>query len=284
MHVTTPAYRDSQFKRLAASAAYPIFSALNRPSMAWFSNAVYDFALRCNGFAVNFPGRHGINRNEERLLERIAGQVGAGVVFDVGASHGSYTRALARLMPQARIYAFEPHPKTFASLRARAAELPGFGDRIHLRNQALTDRPGALELHDFADEDGSTQASLSRGAVELFSPRTVSHAVECSTIDAVMAAEGVREIAFLKIDTEGFDLNVLKGAAAALAERRIGVIQFEFIPANLVTGVTVRDFFELLEGYRIHRLCVSGALLPLSYSVKRCEVFTVHNLVATRSP
>ena len=85
----------------------------------------------------------------------------------------------------------------------------------------------------------------------------------------------------LKIDTEGHDLDVLRGARQAIARRAIKLIQFEFIPANVATRVFMRDFFNALAGYRLHRLCLNGDLLPLgNYDVKRCEVFVTHNLVA----
>ena len=109
----------------------------------------------------------------------------------------------------------------------------------------------------------------------------VEHPVECTTLDAFIAEHGIGPIAFLKIDTEGFDLSVLRGARNALATKQIAAIQFEFIPANIVTTTTVRDFLEVLAGYRVYRMCLNGSLIPLQpYDVKRCEVYVIHNLVA----
>jgi hypothetical protein len=43
----------------------------------------------------------------------------------------------------------------------------------------------------------------------------------------------------------------------------------------------MRDFFAALPGYRLHRLCLNGELLPLpDYDVKTCEIFVTQNLVA----
>ena len=59
------------------------------------------------------------------------------------------------------------------------------------------------------------------------------------------------------------------------------MIQFEFIPANIATGATMHKFFEVLDGYRISRLCLNGDLLSLQpYNVKRCEIYVTHNLIA----
>jgi FkbM family methyltransferase len=213
---------------------------------------------------------------EENFLRRHLQGVTGGVFFDVGANTGSYSKVLRHYVPGARIYAFEPHPKSFAALGKVLA-----GDDAVLVNQALSDTPGEMTLYDFAEHDGSTQASLSREAVALFSGNVVEHRVTCSTVDDFMAAQGIDRIDLLKVDTEGFDLSVLRGARAALAAGRIGTIQFEFIPANIITKTRIRDFMALLSGYQLHRICLNGELIPLApYDVKRCEVYVMQNLIA----
>ncbi|MCR0985125.1 FkbM family methyltransferase [Roseomonas populi] len=274
--IRTAAWKDSLARRAAATAAYPLIWAINRPSASWLARAIYDFALRCNGVAINFKGRHGLNKAEESFLDSVAPQLQGGVLLDVGANYGSYADYLSRIAPTAQIHAFEPHPRTFQRLSQRFS-----GRGITLVQQALSDRSGELELFDFADGDGSTQASLSQEAVDLFADQVVRHAIRCTTLDSYLEQEGIERVAFLKIDTEGFDLNVLKGAERAIRERRIGVIQFEFIPANIATRVTMRDFFTALPGYEIYRLCLNGTLLPLfPYDVKRCEIYVTQNLIA----
>lgn len=275
---TTPKFTNGPLKRVMTALAFPLFYALNRPGLQVLAEAAYDFALRWNGFAIGFPGRHGLSHAEERFLSRRLPAMGAGVLFDVGANHGSYTNVLRRLSPAARVHAFEPHPKTFATLQQRAA-----GPLVTLVNMAVSDRSGTMQLYDFADADGSTQASLAQAAVGMFDSHTVSHTVETTTIDAYMAQAGIDAIDFLKIDTEGFDINVLRGAKAALGRGAIKAIQFEFIPADIAMRVAMRDFFEVLHGYKLFRLCLNGDLMPLRrYDVKRCEVYVTHNIVALR--
>jgi FkbM family methyltransferase len=269
-------WRDSFAKRLVARLSLPVFYLLNRPSLRRLDRAIYDFALRCNGFAINFKGQHGLTLGEENFLRRHLRGVASGVFFDVGANHGSYTACLRRLVPGARIYAFEPHPRSFAQLQQDVAP----GDTV-LVNQALSSSAGDMTLYDLAEHDGSTQASLSHEAVALFTSTVVEHAVHCTTLDAFIREHDIARIDLLKVDTEGFDLDVLKGARTALAEGRIGVIQFEFIPANIITHTRMRDFMALLEGYRVHRLCLNGELMPLTpYDVKHREVYVMQNLIA----
>ena len=274
--VTTPLWRNSSAKRLGAALAYPVFYILNRPAFRMFNEAAYDFALRCNGIAINFTGRHGLTAGEENFLQRYVPKIAGGVLPDVGANQGAYTRLLHALAPHSPVYAFEPHPHTFRQLQA-ATTLPN----VTLLNQAVSEQEGCVSLFDQASNDGSTQASLSRSAVGLFTPDIIEHHVACTTLDVFLAQQGICDVALLKIDTEGHDLSVLKGARKAISEKRIHAIQFEFIAANIATRVSMRDIFNTLSGYKLHRLCMNGDLLPMpSYDVKRHEIYVTHNLVA----
>ncbi|MGH7100922.1 MAG: FkbM family methyltransferase, partial [Acetobacteraceae bacterium] len=143
---------------------------------------------------------------------------------------------------------------------------------------------GAAKLYDFSDADGpSSQASLGQDTIT-FQGNAVaaSHDVESARLDDVADEMNLTQIGLLKIDTEGFDLTVLQGASRLLAERRIRMIQFEIIPADIVRHVTVKDFFDVLDGYHLHRLCANGQLQSLEpYSVKSCEIYVPNTLVAT---
>jgi FkbM family methyltransferase len=274
--VQIPLWRPGRLRRALAQCAFPLVWLVNRPAGAWFGRALQELALRCNGIAINYPGRHGLTRGEEAFLRRVAPGLQGGVLLDVGANHGLYTDHLRRIAPNARIHAFEPHPGTFARLAAR---LEGSGVRVV--PAAVSDGLGTLDLFDFAARDGSTQASLSREAVTIYAEEVTSHRTACTTLDAYLEEQGIARVELLKIDTEGFDLHVLRGARDSIAARRFGIIQFEFVPANIATHVTMRDMFEALPGYAIHRLCLNGELLPLGpYDVKRCEIYVTQNLVA----
>jgi FkbM family methyltransferase len=274
--VETPLWRPGKLKRAFEAAFYPFFWLLNRPAASGLSRAIYDFALRCNGVAINFEGRHGLTLAEERFLKRIAPQLQGKVLLDIGANSGFYAAFLAKLAPGARIYAFEPHPETFRRMSEKLS-----GGPIRPIQCAMSDVNGDTHLYDFQNNDGSTQASLSRDAVEMFDSDVIDHQVSSVTLDSFLSENSIDKVALLKIDTEGFDLNVLRGARRAIVERRIDIIQFEFIPANIATHVSMRDFFEALPGYDIYRLCLNGELLPIfPYEVKTCEIYVTHNLVA----
>ena len=170
---TTPKFVNGTLKQIVMFLAFPVFYVLNRPSLQFLAEAAYDFALRWNGFAIGFQGRHGLSYAEERFLSRFLPGMGNGVLFDVGANHGSYTKFLSRLSPGSQIHAFEPHPKTFVFLQQHAAAAG-----ITLVNMAVSNTSGTMQLYDFAESDGSTQASLAQVSVEMYDYNTVSHTVE----------------------------------------------------------------------------------------------------------
>jgi FkbM family methyltransferase len=232
--------------------------------------------MRCNGVCITYPGRHGLTLAEENFLKRIMPSMQSGVFFDVGANAGNYSSYVRNLAPKALIYAFEPHPSTFRALKKTAES-----KKFTAVNKAVSASPGQTVLYDFSTGDGSTQASLSKDAVQLFSATIVAHEIECTSIDDFLEENRIAEIDFLKIDTEGLDLEVLKGSRIALSRRRIKIIQFEFVQANITARVSMRDFFEVLSGHHLYRLCLNGGLMPIEpYDTKTCEIFATQNIIA----
>jgi hypothetical protein len=77
----------------------------------------------------------------------------------------------------------------------------------------------------------------------------------------------------VKLDVEGHELHILRGATRMLAEGRIAAIQFEFGGANIDSRSFMRDFFDLLTPqYAIHRVLQHGLYPIVCYDVT-LEVF-----------
>jgi len=215
---------------------------------------------------------------EHHFLTHFLKQFPAAVVFDVGANIGEYSKMVREHAPQAVIHAFEPHPASFAALQ-RAASTTG----IIPHQIALGDTQGEIELFDYADEAGSQHASVFRQVIEEVHRRPAeSCKVRMETLDAITAELGISRIGLLKIDTEGNDLAVLKGARKLLDAGAIDVIQFEFNSMNVISRVFMRDFFALLPGYRLHRLLPDDAIEFHDYDPVFMEVFAFQNIVCIR--
>ncbi len=165
---------------------------------------------------------------------------------------------LKSCFPSARIYAFEPHGIAFERLSK------ALGDGFIAFNAGLGERAGIMQLYDVAYDDGGTShASLYPAVIkDLHGADMAAVDVEIKALDDVAEELGIERIDFLKIDAEGHDLYVLKGARRLLAEQRIGAIYFEFNEMNIVSRCFMRDFTQILQSYRLFRL-LPNALLEL---------------------
>jgi FkbM family methyltransferase len=147
---------------------------------------------------------------------------------------------------------------------------------------ALGDAEGVALLHDPKIDGGSERASLVAAAVDaLYSgqmKRTVP--VKMRTLDRVAEDHKISRIDYLKIDAEGFDLHVLRGAQQLIADSRIGVVQFEFNTMNVFSRTFMHDFLTILPRHRMHRIVQDGLVALGDYNPVTWELFGYQNIVA----
>jgi len=198
------------------------------------------------------------------------------VILDVGANVGRYSKALYSAFPKAQIVAFEPVPRTFEALRATLATTT-----VKCCSIGLSDAEGDAIIYDYDQVDRSEHASLFPGVLkDLHRAKTIKETnVPLITLDAYGRAASIPGIDFLKIDTEGNELNVLKGSQAMIQTNAIRAIQFEFNEMNVVSRVFLKDFYDILRGYSFYRL-LPHALLPLGRYSSRNEIFAFQNILA----
>lgn len=202
------------------------------------------------------------------------------VVVDVGANIGQFALAAVAHLQPTRIYSFEPSSAAFRRLSEEAQRQPLL-DVVEPHSYALSDVSGEAVL--YTSDPGATIASLHdlRRPPEGFKPEC-SETVSTRTLDDFCAENGIVEIGYLKIDVEGHELNVLKGAHRMLKERRIRFVQFEFGEANIDSRTFMRDFFEVLGGdFDFYRI-VSNGLRQIPAYHPGLEVFGTINYLASR--
>lgn len=197
---------------------------------------------------------------EERFIKRILSPTNPRVCIDVGANVGNYTRLLLK-HTDSKIYAIEPSQTAFAHLSKIKDE------RLTIINTAIADYEGTATLFSKGDADGS--ASLDP-TVRVGSPETVR----------VQRLENIapQETDFVKIDVEGYELEVLRG----LAPMRPRFVQFEFNWHHLRRGHTLYEITKLLPDYMFYRLLPHGwiKINPEKYVN---NIFKFSNIVAVRA-
>jgi FkbM family methyltransferase len=165
----------------------------------------------------------------ERLLPRVR------TILDVGANEGQTALPFARAFPEARVFAFEPVPQTFATLCERTAGV----DRIRCFELALGEYDGEATI---ALADKSGQNSLLNVAEP--GPGTVTVAVQRG--DTWAFAHDVGRVDLLKIDAEGYDLEVLSGFEQLIAASNVRAVLVE-CEFDRVRPEPHTSFFALYE-------------------------------------
>lgn len=196
-------------------------------------------------------------------------------VFDVGANIGGYSRMICQTFPaQTQVFAFEPSARTFAALSQNISDA-----RVKRQNIGLSDAKATLPL--FTPDPLSGQASVYEREVSHLDQKFVSvETISLETLDQFCADQGIDRIDFLKMDVEGHEMSVLKGAAGMLEKEAIRFIQFEFGPCNVDSRTFFKDFFYLLSPrYHLYRVLNAG-LHPITAYKDSLEVFRTANYLA----
>lgn len=191
-------------------------------------------------------GGHDPERNGELELIRRAVSVRPAdrtmVVFDVGANVGDWTALVLRVAGGAvDCHLFEPTRESSEALERRF----GGDGRVRITRTALADRSGAAVMRAY----GGTSKVNSLVDGQFHPGDSELEEVPMLTGDAYCRSRGIEAIDLLKIDTEGFEWNVLAGFEGMLREKRIRIIQFEYGYIHADTGHLMHHFFGLLEGY-----------------------------------
>jgi FkbM family methyltransferase len=157
----------------------------------------------------------------------------------------------------------------------------GPSPNVHLYNVALGSAPGEGLLHTNAAVSGL--ASLTRRRLDHIGVQMDRReTVRIDTLDSLRAGLGVDRIDLLKLDVEGHELDVLRGATETLRRRIIRLVQFEFGGCNLDTRTTLQDFFYFFGevGFDLSLVQPSGKLRRLPRYGEIYEQYRTTNYVA----
>jgi FkbM family methyltransferase len=234
---------------------------------------VYNFALRGLGI-LNYESNK--ISGEESFIKNYITKMDNGIIFDIGANIGDYAKSLRKSNQAVDIYAFEPHPVTFKNLLINTRDL-----NIKTFNVAIGSKKDTLYLYDYADQDGSSHASLYKEVIETIHKSTaIQHEVNSITLTSFVKEHNIERVNLLKIDTEGHELEVLRGFELFIREQRVDLIHFEFNEMNIASRVFFKDFWEFLPNYDLYRMLPDDLVPIKTYNPVFCEIFAYQNIVA----
>jgi FkbM family methyltransferase len=163
---------------------------------------------------------------QQSLFSEISrGRKGEGIIVDVGANRGGTALRYLEFSDEAKIHCFEPTPAHLETLRKRFHGSP----RVHVHDCGLGSIPGTMTMHINRMQDtNSLLESTLIGATSDKSCETVGEIeIEIRTLDEECRRLGLGSIDLLKLDVQGFELEVLRGASGLLNDRKIQVIYTE---------------------------------------------------------
>lgn len=219
------------------------------------------------------PHGHDVQSDIKRLLPAAR----FSVILDVGANIGQSAIPLAEAHPAATVHCFEPSKSNYERLAKAAARF----ERIKPHNVGAGDVEATKHL---AIAERSTRHHI----LDTESHATPTETVQVITIDGFCEENSIGHVDYLKIDTEGYDLNVLLGARNLLLDNRIDFVQVEagFGPKNTThapysiiaqqleqLGYFPFGFYEQKHEWREGKL-----------NLRRSDVVFVSGELANRSP
>lgn len=191
------------------------------------------------------------------------------VIFDVGAHKGGYTEYVLNEVPEADCFLFEPNQE-LCNLLAK---------KYYAFNMLVGATTG---MKDFYECEGKADELSSMYHRLVFDKLPVSdRKVACITIDQWCADMSIEQIDLLKIDVEGAELDVLKGARQMLSGKKITFLQVEYggtYPDAGITGIQVINYLNEL-GYKVYEL--AGEKLVLTTPENFVEDYRYTNFLVT---
>jgi FkbM family methyltransferase len=178
--------------------------------------------------------------------------------FDVGAHVGEFSVLLSRLCgPAGNVWSFEPVPQSYWRLREALAL--NRCENVTATQRAICDKTGMVRMNLFEPQFSAWNTlgmpSMLTPAGDRVSPAQ-SVEVQGHTLDEFCDAEQIERIHFLKVDVEGFEEMVFRGAERLLREHRVDYVCFEISREPLKgAGLDSRKVFEALETHGYFAYC-----------------------------
>ena len=234
---------------------YKIFSKIyvlifGRKLMQKINHIIFSLSLKAKGY--NNYGDHK-ETGESNFIDIIKSELN--LCLDIGANKGNYSKLLLR-NTETKVIAFEPMQGSFTDLK----KIKGiYGNRIDLFNFAIGDENAQKKI--YFSNDRSELASFNKDSNKLSfvkNKNKLSQIVNIKKIDDLDILKNVKNIDLIKIDTEGYEMNVIEGGLNLINHIKPKFIQIEFNWHQLLNSQTIYNFSRILKDYKIAQILPHG--------------------------
>jgi FkbM family methyltransferase len=219
--------------------------------------------------------RNGFEPEMVKLFKVLAAN--SETILDIGANIGCTAILFGELSKN--VYAFEPSPTTFAYLEKNISN--SGRNNVFPKNLGLGAEPGESTLT-FAP------SNRSGGFVSNQTQASAGHTVEKIVIrqlDEVVNSLDLQAIDFIKIDVEGFEGHVLRGAKKTLSSNRpVVVLELNHWCLNAFQRTSIPDFFDLLRSIFPILLAVDGSNYMDLHDESESYIVMYHHILHMRFP
>ena len=191
---------------------------------------------------------------EEYLIGTVLASIDPELCVDVGANVGKYSQKILSLT-NARVIAFEPQPGLQTKLESLARSFP---ERMEIVANGVGKDPGTLTLR--YNEAATEHASFVQSINEIsYVDNLDTVDVSVVTLDHFFGARpDLHQVDLLKIDTEGFEDEVLQGAKETITRLRPKLIQFEYNQHQMLRGHSVYSLTRHAPDYILYQFVPNG--------------------------
>jgi FkbM family methyltransferase len=215
---------------------------------------------------------------------RLAGITGEATIIDVGANMGCMSLMFAKQFPDAQIHAFEPTSFGVNKFQRNLELNPELASQIILVQQFVSDvtmENPKMKAYASWKVDGSSNGM--RHPIHWGTIRP-TEGIASITLDSYCVNNGLRNVRLIKIDTDGHEFQVLKGACGVIASQRPLII-FELGQYVMTEqGIDFSHYLMFFRGlaYEMHS-CVDGVLLDSSNWRRKVPKFGTIDVLAVPS-
>ena len=250
----------SAFKKVICNFYLWLFS---KNKLIDLNDRILHLALRVRGFN-NYEDSKA--SGEHFFVSQILRSINPKICIDIGANTGDYSKMILS-HTNSRVVAFEPVSSTFTRLKE---SLAAFSERAHLVQSAVGDKNCKSSI--YRNVKNSGHSSLLKEAVRLdYIQQVEKEAIDVVTLDSFLEKSGISQVDLIKIDVEGFEAEVIKGAMSSIKKMRPKFIQIEFNAHQMLRGKSILYFSEILKDYDVYQLLKDNW-------VKRCPLDPLSNV------
>jgi FkbM family methyltransferase len=202
-----------------------------------FLKALAGFGRSLNRLYEN--RNHDIYSNGEMTVLKKIARFNPSVIFDGGANVGNYSLLADRIIPDCKIFSFEPVEETYRKLSKNVEK----HDRINPIKKGLFKENCSREINLFKADEHASLYNI-EGTDEKSGKKQI---IELVRGDDFMNENCIDSIDFLKLDIEGAEYDAITGFEKSIKDGKIKAIQFEYGYINITTKKLLLDYYALLE-------------------------------------